>query len=309
VLLHRSFQDIQFHHQLPGQKYTEKPKKLKKMIKRKPYMIKSILLFIFPALSAGLYSQEKVQNCLEKPPKNGIYVVAHRGAHKGIPENSLAAYQKAIDLGCDFIEIDVRTTKDGKFVSIHNSTVDEYVSGVKAKVSELNLSEVKSLDIGIKYGPQWKNTRIPAFDEVLELCHGRIGIYLDLKAAPVSQLVQVIKRKGMEKDIIWYIPASDSKDIDELNASCPECICMPDPGSADNVKSTADRFNNCILATDMDALSNEFVNIAHSYNIKVITDEKEGSEAEWTRILDWHVDGIQTDRPEELINFLKSRQH
>ncbi|MFP6616763.1 MAG: glycerophosphodiester phosphodiesterase [Candidatus Hydrogenedentota bacterium] len=48
------------------------------------------------------------------PPRNGgIYVIAHRGAHQGIPENTLEAYQKAIDLGCDFVEIDVRTTKDG----------------------------------------------------------------------------------------------------------------------------------------------------------------------------------------------------
>ena len=74
-----------------------------------------------------------------KEPKNGVYVIAHRGAHNGIPENSLAAYRKAIDLGCDFVEIDVRTTKDGKFVSIHNSRVDEYVTGVKAKVSDLIL--------------------------------------------------------------------------------------------------------------------------------------------------------------------------
>jgi glycerophosphoryl diester phosphodiesterase len=276
------------------------------MNKRKSFMINSISLLIFLTLSSVLYSQVKGQKCLPKAPGNGIWVIAHRGAHNGIPENSLAAYQKAIDLGCDFVEIDVRTTKDGKFVSIHNSTVDEYVSGVKAKVSDLNLSELKSLDIGKNYGTQWKNTRIPEFDEILKLCHGRIGIYLDLKAAPVSQLVQLIKREGMEKDIIWYISSSDSKDINELKASCPDCICMPDPGSADNIKSTADRFNNCILATDMDALNYEFVNIAHSHNIKVITDDKEGTPDEWTTILDWKTDGIQTDRPEELISFLKS---
>jgi glycerophosphoryl diester phosphodiesterase len=269
-------------------------------------MVKSIFIFTLLALSTILFSQEEVQNCLAKAAKNGVYIVAHRGAHIGIPENSLAAYQKAIDLGCDFVEIDVRTTKDGKFVSIHNSTVDEYVTTAKSKVSELNLSELRSLDIGVKYGPQWKNTRIPTFDEILELCHGRIGIYLDLKAAPVSQLVESIKRLGMEKDIIWYIPASDLKDLNELKTSCPECICMPDPGSAANIKPTKDIINNCILATDMETLSIEFVNIAHSHNIKVITDEKEGTTEEWTRIINLKTDGIQTDRPEELITFLKS---
>ena len=59
-----------------------------------------------------------------KPPKHdGVYVVAHRGAHEGIPENTLPAYQKAIDLGADFVEIDVRTTKDGKFTVEFSATV------------------------------------------------------------------------------------------------------------------------------------------------------------------------------------------
>jgi glycerophosphoryl diester phosphodiesterase len=60
-----------------------------------------------------------------RAPRNGnVYVVAHRGAHDGVPENTLAAYQRAIDMGCDFVEIDVRTTRDGVLVSIHNSTIE-----------------------------------------------------------------------------------------------------------------------------------------------------------------------------------------
>ncbi|MBN2307888.1 MAG: hypothetical protein JXR94_02890, partial [Candidatus Hydrogenedentes bacterium] len=64
-----------------------------------------------------------------KPPKHGVYVVAHRGAHEGIPENTLAAYRQAIELGVDFVEIDLRLTRDGEYVSVHNSTVDDYVTG------------------------------------------------------------------------------------------------------------------------------------------------------------------------------------
>jgi glycerophosphoryl diester phosphodiesterase len=75
-------------------------------------------------------------------PKNIIYVVAHRGAHNGIPENSLAAYRKAIDIGCGFVEIDILTTKDGRFVSIHNSTVDEYTDGIIGKVKDMTLTEL-----------------------------------------------------------------------------------------------------------------------------------------------------------------------
>ena len=261
------------------------------------------------ALPLRLFSQEGTHDCHIKEPKNGIYVVAHRGAHNGIPENSLAAYQKAIDLGCDYVEIDIRTSKDGRFVSIHNSTVDEYVKGSKGKVSELNLTELRSLDIGVNYGPELKDTKIPTFDEILKLCRGRIGIYLDLKAAPVTQLVDIIKKYRMEKEILWYISASDTKEINELKASCPSCILMADPGSVENIEPVVNKFNVCMIATDMDQLSAEFVTIAHHHNIKVIADEEEGTEAEWRQMLEWKIDGVQTDDPEALISFLKSGKH
>ena len=266
------------------------------------------MLLMSIALPLRLFSQEGTHNCHIKEPKNGIYVVAHRGAHNGIPENSLAAYQKAIDLGCDYVEIDIRTSKDGRFVSIHNSTVDEYVKGSKGKVSELNLAELRSLDIGVNYGPELQDTKIPTFDEILELCRGRIGIYLDLKAAPVTQLVDIIKKYRMEKEIIWYISASDTNDIDELTTCCPDCLLMPDPGAEKNIKTVTSKVQPCILATDMDQLSEKFVATAHQCKTIVISDEKDGTEAEWRQMLEWKTDGIQSDDPGELISFLKSRK-
>jgi glycerophosphoryl diester phosphodiesterase len=241
--------------------------------------------------------------------KNGLYVVAHRGAHINIPENSLPAYQKAIDLGCDFVEIDVRSTKDGRFVSMHNSEIDEYVRGSSGKVSEMTFSEVKALDIGIKISPEWKDTRVPSFEEILQLCRGKIGIYLDLKSAPVPELIGIIKQYKMERDILWYIPSSRFKEISELASNCPECILMPDPGKEDSVIKVIEKLDAKVLATDMGELSNSFVYKAHSLNAAVIVDEDKGTEAEWTKIIEWHTDGIQTDNPEKLISFLKSRKN
>lgn len=84
---------------------------------------------------------------LQKPNKCETYVIAHRGAHIGIPENTLATYKKAIDLGCDFVEMDMRRTKDGKFVSVHNSKIDAYVKGITGNVNDFNLAELKLMDI------------------------------------------------------------------------------------------------------------------------------------------------------------------
>lgn len=92
----------------------------------------------FLILALVIFSQkslaQKTATNFPEPKNKSTYVIAHRGVHNGIPENSLPAYQKAIDLGCDFIEIDARETKDGRIVSIHNSTIDAYVKGGKGKM-------------------------------------------------------------------------------------------------------------------------------------------------------------------------------
>lgn len=239
-----------------------------------------------------------------KPPKHGgVYVVAHRGAHEGIPENSIAAYQKAIDLGCDFVEIDVRTTKDGKFVSVHNSTIDAYVPGKTGKVKEMTLEELRALDIGARIGDQWKGTTIPTFEEILDLCKGKIGIYLDLKDAPVPELVKIIQAKGMEKEVIWYV---GGKNLADLKSSCAECFEMPDPGPEKNLAKLLEEHKPRIVASVWEFLSKSFVESCHKVGAIVICDE-DGTDC-WKDMLAWGTDGIQTDHPADLIAYLQERQ-
>lgn len=240
-------------------------------------------------------------------PNNGnTFVVAHRGAHIGIPENTLAAYQKAIDLECDFVEIDIRKTKDGKFVSVHNSTVDAYVEGISGKVNDFTLEELKQMNIGKRIAPDWENERIPTFEEILELCKDQVGIYLDLKEPNVKELVAIIKKYEMESDVIWYIPASYMQAIKEVKQHCNKCVPMPDPGSKENIAEIVEEVHPLVIATDMGELDEEYMKIAKEFNIKVIVDEDKGTEEEWKKIISCGTDGIQTDNPEKLINYLKT---
>lgn len=265
--------------------------------------------FLIFSNSFQTLAQKGNQSLSFRKARHGVYVLAHRGAHNGIPENTLAAYQKAIDLGCDFVEIDVRTTKDGKFISMHNSTIDQYVTGKTGKVSEMIFEEIRSLDIGSRVGEQWKGTQVPTFEEILKLCKGKIGIYLDLKDAPIPALVELIRKYEMEQDIIWYIPASYMFAIKQLAEVCPDCIPMPDPGAETNIEPVLNQVKTLAIATDMGELSSRFVEKAHRNKAMVFVDEKEGTETEWSQIIDWKTDGIQTDRPEELISFLKNKKH
>ena len=255
-----------------------------------------------------IIAQAEPGACFPKPKNGNTYVIAHRGVHNDIPENSLAAYHKAIDLGCDFIEIDVRKTRDGRIVSVHNSSIDAYVKGATGKVSDFTLAELKALDIGERIGPQWKNTRIPTIEEILQLCQGQIGIYLDLKEDLVPELVEIIKKYKMEGDIVWYIPALFMDAIKEVRSSCKSCVPMPDPGPKENIVKVIAEVQPHVIATDMGELSKDYMQIAHENNTLVFVDEDQGNEEEWSRILDWGADGIQTDKPQALIRFLSERE-
>jgi len=237
------------------------------------------------------------------PPKHGgVYVVAHRGAHDGIPENTLPAYQKAIELGVDFVEIDVRTTKDGKFVSIHNETVDAYAGGTKGRIKDMTFEDVRALDVGSRVRPEWKGTKIPTFEEILDLCKGKVGIYLDLKEAPIEKLVPPIKERGMEHSIIWYIGGAQ---VPKLRKECPECIEMPDPGIETGLAALLDSVKPHVVASSWGDLSKTFVEKCHAAKAIVIVDDK-GPET-WKPMLEWGVDGIQTDHPADLIKLLEER--
>lgn len=93
-------------------------------------------------------------------------VIAHRGANKYAPQNTLAAFKKAYELGCDGFETDVHITKDGKVVICHNYTIDETSTG-KGKVADMTLDELKGYDFGSYYSKKFEGTEIPTLDEFL----------------------------------------------------------------------------------------------------------------------------------------------
>ena len=273
-------------------------------------LIVSVVLFTSVAFGA---SEEPVGL---RPPKNGgVYVVAHRGAHQGVPENTLAAYRKAIELGADFVEVDIQMTKDGRFVSVHNSDIAKYVPGRTDKVKDLTLGELQAFDVGSVVGPKWQGERIPSFAEILDVCKGKIGIYIDLKDAPVKPLVKLIQERGMERDVVWYASPAELAELREL---APRSLLMPDPGPEEKLPPLLERFKPKVVATVWRHHRKTLVDMCHAAGAAVIADEdwdhvaadlKAGKAPRcWLDALAWGTDGIQTDRPEELIAFLKERQ-
>lgn len=244
---------------------------------------------------------------LRTPRHGGIYVVAHRGAHNGIPENSLAAYRKAIELGVDFVEIDIRATKDGKLVSVHNSTIDAYVEGESGRVEDLTFRELRALDIGSRFGAQWKGTKIPTLDEILELCKGKCGIYMDLKVPElVFDVAQVVREHQMEHDVLWYGPIQYADALQKLKQRYPDAILMPDPITETGIPLLVYRLQPKVIAATWDDYSQSFVNKCHAAGAIVIVDESDPDC--WEDAIAWGSDGIQTDHPAKLIDLLRAHK-
>jgi glycerophosphoryl diester phosphodiesterase len=266
---------------------------------------KCIVLCLLAVVPIGCGSRmREPAKVLPAPKHGGVYVVAHRGAHIGIPENTLAAYEAAIEMGVDLVEVDLRTTSDGHIVSMHNKEIDSYVTnGQRGLVSEMTLDELKQLDIGRRIGPQWSNERIPTFDEILDLCKGRVGIYLDLKDASVETLVSMVKKWGMARQVLWY---ADGDELERIAELCPECIPMPDPGPEENLPELIQRFQPLVIASVWRYYSRSFAEQCHQAGAIVIVDESDPTC--WEDALAWHTDGIQTDHPAQLVAFLKSRK-
>ena len=127
---------------------------------------------------------------------NHVVVAGHRGNVKFAPENTIPAFLKAAELGADLVEMDIRETKDGYLVIMHDETVDRTTNG-KGRVEELTLEEIKKLDAGEWFSPEFKGTRVPTLHEVLEAIKGKVLPDLDFKAGSPAKVIQEIKDAGL----------------------------------------------------------------------------------------------------------------
>jgi len=125
----------------------------------------------------------------EHPTTKKVLCIGHRGAAGYAPENTLASIQKAVELECDLVEVDVRRTKDGQLVLLHDERVDRTTNG-KGAVAAMTLKDLRRLDAG---GGQW----IPTLEEALHATNGRVGLILELKARGIGeQTCSVVRQSG-----------------------------------------------------------------------------------------------------------------
>jgi len=121
--------------------------------------------------------------------------VGHRGAKAYEPENTIRSFKKAIELGVDAVELDVRKTSDGKLIVIHDSNVEKTADG-EGEVCELTLGEVKELNLE-------KGEKIPTLDEALDFLDGKVKILIELKESGYEEeVLGLVRDKGLNEQVV-----------------------------------------------------------------------------------------------------------
>lgn len=133
-------------------------------------------------------------------------VMAHRGASTEAPENTMAAFQKAIDDMADYIELDVQLTNNGEVIVMHDSNAYR-TTGVDANIVNMTYKEVKTLDAGSWFSDEYVGENVPSLKEVLELTQGKIKLNIELKPADngtalAKNTVQLIEKYNMVNDCV-----------------------------------------------------------------------------------------------------------
>lgn len=241
----------------------------------------------------------------EKPKPAKIIVIAHRGDHTKAPENTLAAIHDAIKVGCDYVEVDVRRTRDGALVVMHDGSVDRTTNG-KGKVAELTLDEIRKLDAGSKRrGKAYAGEKVPTFDEALAACKGKMKVYVDHKDAPPAEVLAAIEKHGMLSDVIVYGSVGVLREYKKLKPSV--WIMPPHPGSPEKLQALVAELKPETLDGNITEWTKAQVVAAHAVGAQVWVDNPEfhDNEAGIKHAIDLGVDAIQTDSPEKVITLLK----
>lgn len=271
-------------------------------------------------------------------PDGYIFVAAHRADWKYAPENSLQALRNAIFFGADIIETDVRQTRDGHFVMMHDATVDRMTNGT-GLISEMSLEEIRCLRLKTNWG-QSTQMSVATLDEYVEEAKGRVNLYLDKagidlpgaeEGATVRSLLQVLRRYDTLKETVFVLDWPYEKARRIFGAALDSVIYCPViedriPNLAAYVEEYIERLHPVAFQFRMSSLetqayrmlprvlesgSRAFVaatwphhTAGHDDNISIFQHPSEG----WGWLIERGFTILETNFPKDFIQYLRSEQ-
>ena len=222
--------------------------------------------------------------------------IAHRGAKAYEPENTLQAFQKALDLHADGIELDVHLSADGHIIVMHDETIDKMTNG-KGEINTYTLAELKSFRIADTF-------QIPTLNEVFDLVDKKCFINVELKNGDTSkQVVSLIEKYINEKGwkyehfIISSFDWNALKEVQNLNTNIPIGVLTEE--NIDTALAFAESIKAYAIHPDFQLLNKENTKNIQNKGFKVFP-WTVNSEEDIQKVKSYNVNGIISDNPDKI---------
>jgi glycerophosphoryl diester phosphodiesterase len=237
-------------------------------------------------------------------------IIAHRGNSAHRPENTLAAFASALEVGADVIELDVQLTRDGRLAVIHDATLDRTTSG-RGRVRDHSLQQIRELSAGYRgvFGDAYPGERVPTLGDALGFLKGRARVLIEVKLDPLGDAseagveelcVHEVQRAGMTGDVA--LVSFDRRAIERFRAIAPEVRRghLFQRASADEVVAGARAVDCDLVLLEKGMLSDALFDAVRAAGFRVgtwLVDDP----AELRALCRYDLFAVATNRPGELI--------
>ena len=237
-------------------------------------------------------------------------IYAHRGGAKWAPENTMAAFRKCKENGVYGIELDIQRCKTGELVVIHDEDLKRTTNGT-GLIKDTSLSDLNKLDAGSWFGDQFKNERVPLLSDVLKLLDGKVVLNIEIKNTPVAypgiedDLLKVLADYKYPDTII--VSSFDHEVLKRLHEKSSKyaIALLGDPILCD-VGQYAKQVGATAWHPYFGSMRKDVIDSAHGASLKVNV-WTPNKKPEWEELISQGVDGIVTDDPKALGDYLEHR--
>jgi glycerophosphoryl diester phosphodiesterase len=232
-----------------------------------------------------------------------VLLIAHRGASGHAPENTLAAFKKAVTLGASFIETDLQLTRDARLVAIHDETVNRTTNG-KGAVHDFTLAELRRLDAGSWFGSEFAGERVPTIEEILDFAKKYdVIFYLEMKPGGAfggeHALIGSLRVSGeIARTIVISFDAAILANVRKIEPTVMTGLLYD--GQIEKPIEQALQVGARQLAVRGDLVSPALLTAARAKDLQVVCWTVNNA-AHMRLLMDAGVDGIMSDYPDRLV--------
>ena len=229
-------------------------------------------------------------------PSRTCRLACHRGASRYAPENTIVAFAKAIALHADFVEFDVRPSRDGVYFLLHDAKLDRTTDG-RGPIRELSSEAIAKLDAGRWFGHEYATTRVPTLEEFLSWVPPGLELYFDAKDIKPEDLARSLAEHDLTARTVVYQSAEYLHKLAQVDSRIRGMPPARSEADIDKLLATPP-FKPYAVDSPWRALSRQYIKHCHAVGVRVFSDAPGGTTADAMRqAIEWGLDLIQTDEP------------